>query len=270
MNIKYYFKYLPLVILIISIVLFNSYYKPLRIYDAHGNFCLLNAKMCKKEGFNGQRIDNNDWPTDLIQRFNIYQTTVNTNNNQYNLDVLQKQASPEEAEQLLATGYWPWPDELKYLYMDKIWSSTIIKIQPQFALDYAMKTYNENAARQLLAWNTKEGEFLLYGANLGVTEGMPKDVHNTLKCSVAENGNSVLEKKIYTGMNFRNGYMNTTVTTVKDEDIPKEMVGFSFVKGVCNPCGPLNSEPDFSCPFRLNVEGDDQISSVWKTLWSSY
>lgn len=253
MNIKYftyypayYVEYILLVGLIVSIVLFNSYNK--------------------REGFVNGNIDNNDWSPDLIRRFNIYQTTVNMNNHQFDLDILQKQASSEEAEHLLATGHWPWPDDLKYLYMDNVWSNPIIKIQPEYALDYAMRIYNENAARQLLAWDTKEGQFLLYGGNLGATEGLHLD--NTLKCSVAENGgDSVLEKKVYTGMNLWNGYMNTKTDVVKNEDVPKVMPGFSFVKGACNPCGPLNSEPDFSCPFRLNVEGDDQVSSVWKSLW---
>ena len=69
-------------------------------------------------------------------------------------------------------------------------------------------------------------------------------------------------------MNLWNGYMNSTVTTVKPEDIPNEMPGFSFVKSPCNPCVALNSLGDFSCPFKLNVKGDDNISIPWKQLWN--
>ena len=68
-------------------------------------------------------------------------------------------------------------------------------------------------------------------------------------------------------MNLWNGYMNTNVKNVKPKDIPKEMPGFSFVKGPCNPCSPFNSTPDFTCPFRLNIKGDDSISLPWKQLW---
>jgi len=46
------------------------------------------------------------------------------------------------------------------------------------------------------------------------------------------------------------------------------MPGFSFVNGPCNPCSPLNDNPDYSCPFKLNVKGNDAISDVWKELWS--
>ena len=244
---------LILILLVVVIIIYNNYSKNI-------------------DGFENQNYTN--WSPDLIRRFNKYQTTMNNNVNQFNLDILQKQATPEEAEELMKTGYWPWPDDLKNEYIEKVWSNTIIKIDPEFALNYAMTIYNKNAARQLLAWNTKEGEFLLYGANLGVTDGMPKDMKNTLKCVSDSNGNSIMQKKVYTGMNLWNGYMNSTVETVKPADIPKEMPGFSFVKEPCNPCGVFNSEQDFTCPFRLNIKkksplvtGDDSISLPWKQLW---
>ena len=52
------------------------------------------------------------WPKNLVHRFKIYQKTVSKNVKQYNMYVLQQQASAEEAETLINTGYWPWPDEL--------------------------------------------------------------------------------------------------------------------------------------------------------------
>ena len=245
---KYSYTIFIIFLLVISIILFNSFTKT-------------------KTGFQNNITTSNKWCPDLIKRFNIYQTTLNKNKTYFDLDVLQKQATPDEVEQLLETGYWPWPDDLKYDYMDKVWSSTIIKIEPKYALDYAMKIYNKNAARELLAWNTKEGEFLLYGGDLGVSDGMPKNVHNTIKCSTDSNGNSVMEKKIYTGMNYWNGFMDIKTTKVKPEDIPKDMPGFIFVKNPCDPCVALNSPGDFSCPFKLNVKGDDSITTPWKSLW---
>ena len=229
-------------LLVISIVLFNSW-----------------NKRFVKDGF----ANYTKWSPDLIKRFNIYQTTMNNNANQFDLELLQQQATSEEAEELLKTGYWPWTDDLKQQYLDKVWNNTMIKIDPQYALNYAMALYNKKAVTELLAWNTKEGQFLLYGGDLGVTDGMPKDVHNIIKC----NPDGQMEKKVYTSMNTWNGTMNSNVSIVKPEDIPKEMRGFSFVKGVCNPCGVFNDKRDFNCPFRLNVEGDDSISSPWQQLW---
>lgn len=253
------------IIIIVVIIVFNSFTKN---YD--------------NSSFSGfQNYYTTKWSPDLIRRFNVYQLTVNDNVNQFNLEQLQKQATPEEAEEYLKTGLWHWPDDLKKLYIESVWSNPIIKIDPHYALNYAMRVYNQNAVRQLLAWNTKEGQFLLYGGDLGYTDdGMPQihpmqNRHNTIKCSTDSVDSSHMEKKVYNGMNLWNGYMNSTTTRVKPEDIPKEMPGFSFVKGPCNPCVALNSPPDFSCPFRLNIEaklssieGDDSISVPWKQLWN--
>jgi len=244
---KYDYNVLLIILLVISVIIFNNYTKI-------------------KSGFQNNNTTNK-WSTELIKKFNIYQTTMSKNKTYYDLDILQKQATPEDVKQLFKTGYWPWPDDLKQDYIDSIWNNTIIKIDPTYALDYAMKTYNQNAARELLAWNTKEGQFLLYGGDLGVTDGMPKNIHNTIKCSTDSNNNSVMEKNVFNKMNTWNGYMNNTTTIINPEDIPKEMPGFTFVKSPCNPCIALNSPGDFSCPFKLNVKGDDSISSPWKSLW---
>jgi hypothetical protein len=189
------------------------------------------------------------WSPDLIKRFNIYQQSVNQNINQYDLTQLQRQATPEEAEELLKTGFWPWPNDLKQLYIEKVSDNPIIKIEPQYALNYAMKLYNKNAVTELLAWNTKEGHFLLYGAH---------NNNNTIKCSP----DSIMQKNVYTGINN----LNYKTNVVQPEDISKEIPGFSFVKGTCNPCLALNA--DFSCPFKLNIEGDDSISEPWNKLWN--
>ena len=222
---------------------------------------IFNFMQKTKNGFQNYNIT--QWSPNLIKRFNIYQTTMNQNINQFNLDVLQKQASPAEAEEYLKTGFWPWTDNLKNMYLEKVKSSPIIKIEPQYALDYAMKLYNKNAVTELLAWNTKEGHFLLYGADLGVSEGMPSNLHNTIKCSPDSNN---LVKKIYTGMNLWNGFMNSTTTIIKPEDVPKEMPGFSFVNGACNPCVAFADSG--SCPFKLNIKGDESISEPWKKIWN--
>ena len=254
---KYYFilKILLFILLIIAIILFNSFTKNKLELD----------KLNLKEGF----VSDMGWPNDLVQRFITYQRTVNLNDHQFDLDILQKQATPEEAEHLLSTGFWPWPDDLQYEYLDKVWQTPIIKIAPSFALDYAMKLYNKNAARELLAWNTKEGQFLLYGANIGNTEGMPKDVNNSIKCVPDKNNNSFSIKKIvYKDMNLWNGYMEYETQDLKPEDISEEMNGFSFIGSPCDPCVALNSPGNFSCPFKLNVKGDDSISWSWKSLWS--
>lgn len=225
----------------------------------------------KRNGFQNFNLTTNKWSPDLIKRFNEYQTTMNNNITQFNLIELQRQATSDEVEEYLSTGSWPWTDELKNLYLEGVWSSSIIKIDPQHALNYAMTIYNQQAVRELLAWNTKEGQFLLYGGDLGVfgEEGtLPTDKHNTIKCSTASDGSPVMQKTVYTGMNLWNGTMNSNVTNLEPKDIPKEMPGFSFIKNPCNPCSVFNSSPDYSCPFKLNIKGDDTISEPWKQLFN--
>ena len=254
MKYNYYFilKIFLFILLIIGIIFFNSFTK-------------VKYRLGLEEGF----VSNIRWPDELVQRFIAYQRTVNLNDHQFDLDILQKQASPEEAEHLLSTGFWPWPDHLKYEYLDKVWQNPIIKFAPSFALDYAMKLYNKTAARELLAWNFKEGQFLLYGANIGVTEEMPKNVNNSIKCVPDKDNNSFSIKKIvYKDMNLWNGYMEYDIQNLKPEEIPEHMNGFSFVKTPCDPCVALNSPGNFSCPFRINDKGDDSISWPWKSLWN--
>jgi len=202
------------------------------------------------------------WPKDLVKRFNVYQATVGENNYQYNMRILEQQASAAEAEELLATNRWPWSDKVKQQYMDAVSHSPLIKIDSGEALDSAMKIYNENAIKQVLAYNTKEGKFLLYGIKTG-----PNDF-DTIKCS-GDLGNSVLQKNVFNSYNLWNGYKNTETTTIKNEDIPSQVSGFSFVNGPCNPCVAINEYPDHSCPFKINVNdgSGSKTSSIWSDLW---
>ena len=247
MNMKYSYTFISKIfILIICVFIFYP------IIDKYLNN-ILNINVF--EGFT--------WSRNTINKFNVYQDTVNLNANQYNMSILQEQASEDEAKELLKTGYWPWSEETKNQYIEGVWQNPIIKFQPEAALDYAMKLYNETAAKRLLSWNTKEGQFLLYGSN-GETKDGKK---NIIKCSDYIK-NPVLQKTTVNGYNLFNGFKNTTTVDIASSDIPNEMPGFSFVNSPCNPCSALNDNPDYSCPFKLNVKGNDEISDVWKKLWT--
>ena len=237
----------------------------------------------------GSFVFNNDvkegfvWSRDLISRFTKYQDSVNLNDNQYNLAILQQQASPEEVEQLLKNGHWSWSDDIKNLYLKGVWQNPIIKFYPEHALIYAMRLYNEQSAKQLLSWNTKEGEFLLYGG----TNTNDKN-KNIIKCS--DDANPVLQKTTYPPLEKIEGkwglyqekgesfpsskYSNNTWIGTKvdiaNENIPNEMPGFTFINKPCNPCSVLNETPDYSCAFKLNVDGDNETSDIWKKLWGLF
>ena len=198
------------------------------------------------ELFTNQNQNNkiHPWSDDLRQRFLKYQNTMSRNDYTYNLEMLQQQVTPEEVEEYLKTGYWNWDETLKKLYLDKVQSSTLINLVPEVSLDYAMKMYTPNAVKQLLAWNYKEGEFLLYGA---------KDINkNIVKCSGDDESFLTSDGK----------------NKINDEDIPNMIPGFSFINEPCNPCKNLNLNNDNKCEFKLNIEGDVTTSEIWKRIWN--
>ena len=192
------------------------------------------------------------WSTSSIQDFLLFQKTVNPQV-QFNMQMIQEQASEDELSHLLKDGYWPWSDELKYLYMDGVAHNKILKINPAYSMEYVRKIYNEKAAKQLVSWNTKEGQFLLNGVKI-------KD--GSIKCDDT-NGNISMKKTVENGYNLWNGYKNIQT---KDASLPDDIPGFSFIKEKCNPCLALNN--DYSCPFKININGDESVSEVWSNLWN--
>ena len=157
------------------------------------------------------------WPPDLIKRFITFQNTMNLNNVQYNLDILQQQASPEEAEYLLQHRMWPWPEDLKQKYLAKVRMNKIIKVDPESALNYAMRIYNAAAVNELLFLNTKEGQFLIYGLTMPNKSkpDYPYLPDTTIKCN-----NGKIEKTEVQGYNLWNGYMNKKTTILTKDDLP--------------------------------------------------
>lgn len=196
------------------------------------------------ELFTNQNINQiHPWSEDLRQRFLKYQNTMSRNDYIYNLEMLQQQVTPEEVEEYLKTGYWNWDETLKNLYLDKVQSSSLINVLPEISLDYAMKMYSPNAVKQLLAWNYKEGEFLLYGA---------KDINkNVVKCSNDDDPFLTSDGK----------------NKINNEDIPNVIPGFSFINEPCNPCVAINDLSNTKCAFKLNIEGDNTTSEIWKRIW---
>jgi hypothetical protein len=212
--------------------------------------------------YEGMQINRKSWTPELTKRFLEFQNQ-NQNTYQYNLKVIQSQATPEEVEHLLETGYWPWSDEIKYLYMDAIFHNKIIKVQPDVALENAMKIYNENAVKKLLSWNTNEGQFLLYGYNTKqkLTDFNYDTSYSIIKCDGIDN--SVMKKYTYYASN---GYLQPTETIIDNQNIPNEIDGFQFYNNICNPCNVFVNDGIYNCPFTINK--DNNISTIWRKLWN--
>jgi hypothetical protein len=217
-----------------------------------------------KEGF--------QWSQDSIDKFKILQSTINPQSH-FNMQMIQKQASEEEGKELLKTGVWPWSKETEYLYMDAVDREPIVRLTPGFSMQKAKTMYNENAIKQMISWNTKEGQFLLNGSyNKNKNDNNNNNNKNTIKCFSYVDKPSELKKIQIDGLqrlgftDLLNGYKKEKIIAIENENVPNEMPGFSFIGKPCNPCAPLDN--DYSCPFRLNVKGDDSVSDIWKTLWN--
>lgn len=241
-------------------------------------FSKFSGMAVKKEGFDkqsdGKDDDNkmNDWSDKTIKDFIGY-IELMFPNTRVNMGVIQRQATEEQARELIDKKSWPWSQEAKDLYINAMSRNQLVSIDPGEALKQTMKMYNENAGRHMLAYNTKEGKFLLDGIDLGASAGEPLFVkdkkHDTIKCAAGPESvrQSFMEKTRYFGSDYFSGLFKMKKERIKNEDLPKEIPGFSFIKEPCNPCVALDFTPDYSCPFKLNVKGDDTVSYVWSELW---
>ena len=219
------------------------------------------------------------WPQDIINKFLAFQGAHNPNIF-FDMKIIQQQASADDVRQFLKDGKWPWSKEVQRLFQQAVAENSYISTNPGTSMMDAQTVYNENAMKQLLSWNTKEGDFLLGGVTIGhsadsnaqapkFTNGIPKNLNNTIRCAADADGNTVMQKTVYTGYNGLNGSMSYLTSVVSSDQIPVLVPGFSFIEGtgVCNPCAPLNSPPDYSCPFIINTGNGTEISDIWLNLW---
>jgi hypothetical protein len=164
----------------------------------------------------------------------------------------------------LKTGYWRWSDEIKYLFMDAIFHHKIIKVQPDVALNNAMKIYNENAMKKILSWNADEGLFLLYGVS-NRKNSLDLDIdssYSIIKCDT-NNNNSIMKKYTYYASN---GYSQPTETIIENKNIPNNIPFFKFYNNICNPCNVFHGDGIYTCPFSISET--NSISPIWRKLWN--
>jgi hypothetical protein len=208
------------------------------------------------------------WSPKLQADFANFENTHNPNF-QFDMNIIQKQASPEEVEYLIKNNKWPWSDSVKAMYKDAIMRNSTISMDPGVAMDVAQTIYNETAVKQMLSWNTKEGAFLLTGVTVGHTKGLPDNLNNIVRCGLPNgvDGGAVMEKITNVGYDGINGSMTKNYATVPNSELPNLVPGFKFLKGECNPCVALDDPANYSCPFSLNVGDGGEVSTIWQNLW---
>ena len=206
------------------------------------SFLIASSSNKKVEGFTGSGAS---WPQELVDRFLEFENTFYPTLD-INLNMLMSQASVEEVEYLLREHKWPWSVELKLEYVKAMSRNKIVKSYPIGQnLEDAQKVYNENAMRQQLFWNTKEGAFVLDGVSVGG--------ETVIRCAKNEStGEDALEKIQFDGYDPIYFNVLTKNSFIETGDIEREVPGFKFMEGSgqCNPCANLSSAG--SCRFSVS------------------
>ncbi len=177
----------------------------------------------------------NGWNNQLINEFLSYQNIYNPNYI-FDMNIIKKQVTAHEARQYLKTGEWYWPREIEIIYQNMIERDTSGSSHPYFAMKKAKRVYNKVAIQELLGWNTKEGKFILNGAN-------------KIKCNI-------------------NGQIEYNNHLIPPKELPSLLNGFQFIKEPCNPCEILQEDvPNYNCPFTINTGNGNKVSPIWAYLW---
>lgn len=221
-----------------------------------------------------------------LKDFIAIQSTINPNII-FDVNIMQNgQVTQQELDYFNRNGEWPWSPEVIHLYKQSISKNPYVRTYPEDAVSETKKIYNQAAILRVISNQTKEGQFLIngvlvhdvcgnpledmpsgfgsFGYHSGLIGNLQDDV---IKCSPAEYPS--LQRITYTGKGGIFNQQTKKITPVDYNDAEKIIPGFTFVNGPCNPCGPLNAVPDYSCPFKLKVKKKPPyISDIWKYIWN--
>ena len=243
-------------------------------------YFIINSKNNLKEGF--------VWNDKGTQDFLLLQNTINPQVI-FDVNMIQKsQASQEELDYFNKYSKWPWSEKTKELYLQAIKRNPFVRVSPESSLNYSMTVYNESAILMLLSYQTKEGQFLLNGVLVkdpsgnkmedlpsgfgdypyfsGQMDNLSDDV---IKCNMKNPSNATLERITYTGRGGIYEQQTSTTKSIDYNDLENIIPGFTFLNKPCNPCGAINENPDYSCPFKLIVKNKPPfISDIFQYLWN--
>jgi hypothetical protein len=90
------------------------------------------------------------WTPESTNTFLQIQNTINRNKN-FDVSVLEKQASQKEVDYFNKHGMWPWSKRVKDWFIAATNRNTYIRSYPPDAMMKARTVYNENAIQQVLS-----------------------------------------------------------------------------------------------------------------------
>ena len=232
--------------------------------------------------------ENFTWNKQSTQDFLLIQDSINPHK-VFDVNMIQKnQASQEEVDYFNKNGMWPWSQKTIELYKESVNNNPYIRTYSGDAVNYARTIYNEAAILRIISYQTKEGQFLLNGILIkdpsgnkledlpsgfgdfpyksGLIDNKSDDI---IKCNMNKDNDYTLERITYTGKGGIYGEQTSKTTPIDYNYLENIIPGFKFLNGPCNPCGAINENPDYSCPFQLKVKDKSPfISDVWQYLWN--
>ena len=199
----------------------------------------------------------------------------------FDMDIVQQQATEEEAKGLLRDGRWPWKDRTKDVYADVLSRNHYIKRDPKKAMRSDQTIYNEQAMLHLLGMNEDEGQFLLFGkrtrnegeisdyngrGTYGISSGLvhPDVYSNSIRCNKGK-----LQMQKFKG--FNQGISGQAMYENEDidpKDLPQLYNGFQFINEPCNPCVGTEFPYNNTCPF--SIKPNKKVSPAWEEIWGMY
>ena len=253
-------------------------------------FSQLNNQTNLKEGFT--------WSQQSTTDFLKIQDTLNPHV-VFDTNKIQQQASQEEVDYFLQNQMWPWSQEVQDLYKESVMNNQYVQINPEDAVNQARQIYNQQIILEIISWQKKEGQILLNGiiindasgadpsgnvnysrngaGSYAFSSGLISTENNpnikVIKCKSDPSGNYSLSQGQYDESQYKQVY-----TEVEASDLENIIPGFKFVSQPCNPCVALNSPPNYTCPFTLDLSNNhsqgqpnnlfsNNISKVWQYLW---
>jgi hypothetical protein len=206
----------------------------------------------------------------------------------FDMDIINQQATQEEIDYYNENSMWPWSQQVIDLYKDALTRNTYVRSLPDDGVLTARKVYNQNAILRALSYQTKEGQFLINGVlvqnpnsveelpngfgDFGYNSGLSSDnTKDLIKCNLFKSDNNPpLERITYTGNGGIFNQQTKKTENVDYNNLENIIPGFKFVGSPCNPCESMGANPNYSCKFNLDVNGEDSsVSNVWNYLWGN-
>lgn len=200
----------------------------------------------------------------------------------FDTKIMENQITQKELDYYFNNGKWPWSKKTEELYADAVNNNPIIRQYSKDSIETTKSIYNESAILQILAQQSKEGQFLINGIEIELEKkndpnegwgdyaynsGQLKHERPVIKCSM-DDKNNVLQQITPTGRDPVLGSETSKTSIVDINYLEKIIPGFKYLKGVCNPCSNINSLPQYNCPFELKIKDNEgPVSSIWKYLW---